>query len=99
MLQGWGCGTTPALVLCAWTSRRHLTEGKASTGSTSSTSPSDKHSSTVSSDQDPRPAPERRSHRWIPRLLLLAVLLIVGLPLFLVAGIYLALQTEPGRAA
>ena len=53
----------------------------------------------MSSDQDPRPAPERRSHRWIPRLLLLAVLLIVGLPLFLVAGIYLALQTEPGRAA
>src|SRR5690625_1609810 len=94
---GSAYGTLPASAHCAWISQRHLIAGKASIESTSSTSPSDKHSETVNSDQAPPPAPPPR-RRSFPRLLLVAAFLLVGLPLVLLAGIYLILLTEPGRS-
>jgi len=51
----------------------------------------------VNSDQAPPPAPPPR-RRSFPRLLLVAAFLLVGLPLVLLAGIYLILLTEPGRS-
>ncbi|MDF2095124.1 translocation/assembly module TamB domain-containing protein [Aquibaculum arenosum] len=50
----------------------------------------------MSDQTNPQPAPRRR--RWLSRILWGLFILLVGLPLLLLGGLYLALQTEGGRA-
>jgi len=52
----------------------------------------------VSPEEETRP-PTRRAGSWPRRLLIAAVILLLVLPLVALAGVFLALQTQPGRDA